>query len=129
METPLDPPLDIMPKGIRLNRNLPNGVMKVVSLDDCSLSSTCQKPEFASSFEKINVWHRLSELALVPLMAAYDASAHIFIQLCEIHAYANLSICFGDNYHSPRTPFGRLRYFHDNPEGLHSFQFLFDFRH
>ena len=41
-----------MPNGKRLNRNLPNGVMKVVSFEDCSSSSICQKPELASSFEK-----------------------------------------------------------------------------
>ena len=41
-----------MPNGKRLNRNLPNGIMKVVSFEDCSSSSICQKPELASSFEK-----------------------------------------------------------------------------
>ena len=42
-----------MPKGRRLKQNLPNGVINVVSKEDSCDSSTCQKPEFASSLVKI----------------------------------------------------------------------------
>ena len=42
---------DVIPKGSRLKRYLPKGVMKVVSKDDYFVNSICQNPEFASSFE------------------------------------------------------------------------------
>ena len=40
-------------EGNRLKQNLPKGVMKVVSKADSYANGTCQKPEFASSFENI----------------------------------------------------------------------------
>ena len=42
---------EVMPNGSRLKQNLPNGVMKVVSMADSLASGICQNPELASIFE------------------------------------------------------------------------------
>ena len=43
----------MFPKSRWLKQNLPNGVMKVTRRADSFASGTCQKPEFTSSFVKL----------------------------------------------------------------------------
>ena len=55
-----------MPNGRQLKQNRKIGVMKVVSFHDSSSKGICQKPELASSFEKIVLSRSFARFSSMP---------------------------------------------------------------
>ena len=89
-----------MPNGMRRKRNLPNGVLKVVSSGDSRSSSICQKQLLASMVENtVALGMRDATSSTVLIQCRLMGSFKGFIEIPQTDADVNTAIFLFRFYH------------------------------